>query len=290
MDRGRGPGRGGWGRIAPWRHARIAEACAAHAERLAQGLQMSKDHLLPITGVPETSARGMAGCRDRCCRKAGVEPASRYVTGLIRSSHKTLQGIYAVPVWEHNRPSRRALHEAVVAAGWDSHALLRRHRAPVAHAHQGRGREVIGVAGTLAQHERGPHIFGGDQADDDVQKRTARVPTVVTAVLSNRRVLEGLEVVVQEPKALNEEMAYWEATSKASDEQMEEAWQRGLDRLHHRQHRVEYRKRTERAREIGQQLAEEGPVPQAHDAVDPGVLTLDLTRSLDSRHTHWVSE
>ena len=48
-----------------------------------------------------------------------------------------------------------------------------------------------------------------------MQQRTARFQTVVTAVLANRHGIDGLEVVVQEPKALKEEMAYLEATSKA---------------------------------------------------------------------------
>jgi hypothetical protein len=182
------------------------------------------------------------------------------------------------------------MHEAVFEAGWDSQALMRRHRAQVAHDHQGRGREVISVDWTRAHHERGPHIVGVDQASEDVQKRTARVQTVVTAVISHRHVIDGLEVVVQEPKALKEEMAYLEATSKASYEQMEEARQRVLDLFHHRQHRVEYRKRTELAWEIVQQLEEEGQFPQAPYAFDTGVLHLDLTRYIESRHKQWVSE
>ncbi len=48
-----------------------------------------------------------------------------------------------------------------------------------------------------------------------MQQRTARFQIVVTAVLANRHGIDGLEVVVQEPKALKEEMAYLEATSKA---------------------------------------------------------------------------
>ncbi len=114
------------------------------------------------------------------------------------------------------------MHEAVFEAGWDSQALIPRHRTQVARNHRGRGPEVISLDWTLAHHERGPRIFGVDQAYDDVQKRTARFQTVVTAVISNRQVIDGLEVVVQEPKALKEEMAYLEVTSKDSYEQMEE--------------------------------------------------------------------
>jgi hypothetical protein len=39
-----------------------------------------------------------------------------------------------------------------------------------------------------------------------------------------------------------------------------------------------------------QQLEEEGQFPQAHYAFDTGVLNLDLTRYLESRGKHWVSE
>jgi hypothetical protein len=180
--------------------------------------------------------------------------------------------------------------EAVFEAGWDAQALMRRHRVQVAHDHQGRGREVISVAWTRAHHERGPPILGVDQASDDVQTRTARFPTVVTAVIANRHVIDGLEVVVQEPNALKEEMASVEATSQASAEQMEAARPRALELLHHRQPRFESRKRPELAWEIVQQLEEEGQFPQAPYAFDTGVLNLDLTRYLESRPKHGVSE
>ncbi len=246
--------------------------------------------MLPIIGIPETIAQGLAGCRDLFCRMEGFAHISRYVTGLIRSPNKTLQGIYDLHVWDRHTPSRRAMHAAVFAAGWDSPAFMPRHRAQVAYDHRGRGREVISLDWTLAHHERGPHIFGVDQAYDDVQKRTAWFQTVVTAVISNRRMIDGLEVIVQEPKALKEEMGYLEATAKDSYEQMEEARNRVLELLHHHKHRLEYRQRTEIAWEIVQQIEEEGQFPQAHYAFDTGVLNLDLTRYLESRGRHWVSE
>src|ERR671931_722074 len=246
--------------------------------------------MLPITGIPATIARGLAGFRDIFCREEGFEHIGRYVTGIIISPNKTLQGIYEWQVWGQDKPSRRAMHEAVFEAGWDSQELLKRHRTQVAHDHRGHGREIISLDWTLAHHERGPHIFGVDQAYDYVQKRVTRFQTVVTAVISNRSVIDGLEVVVQEPKSLKEEMAYLEATSKDSYDQMEEARRRVLELLHHRQHQVEYRKRTEIAWEIVQQLEEEGQFPEAHYAFDNGVLHLELTRYLESRGKHWVSE
>jgi hypothetical protein len=246
--------------------------------------------MLPITGVPETIARGMAEFRDLFGRAEGFEHVSRYVTGLIISPNKTLQGIYEWQVWDHDTPSRRAMHAAVFEAGWDSHALIQRHRTQVAPDHRGRGREVISLDWTLAHHARGPHIFGVDLAYDYVQKRTTRFQTVVTAVISNRHVIDGLEAVVQEPKALKEEMAYLEATSKDSYAQMEEAHNRVLELLHHRQHQLEYRKRTEIAWEVVHQIEEEGQFPQANYAFDNGVLHLELTKYIESRGKHWVSE
>jgi len=246
--------------------------------------------MLPITGVPETIARGMAGFRDLFCRGQGFEHVSRYVTGLILSANKTLQGIDELQVWDHDQPSRRAMHEAVFEAGWDSQALIQQHRTQVARDHRGRGREVISLDWTLAHHERGPHIFGVDQAYDDVQRRMTRFQTVVTAVISNRSVIDGLDVVGQEPKSLKEEMAYLAATLEDIYEQMEEARRRVLELLYHRQHQLEYRQRTEIAWDIVQQIEEEGQFPQAHYAFDNGVLHLELTRYIESRGKHWVSE
>src|SRR5215510_13592104 len=214
--------------------------------------------MLPITGIPETIARGLAAFRDLFCREEGFEHVSRYVTGLIINPNKTLQGIYEWQVWERDTPSRRAMHAAVFEAGWDSHALMQRHRADVAY--------------------------------DYVQKRTTRFQTVVIAVISNRHVIDGLEAVVQDPKALKEEVAYLEGTAKDSYEQMEEARKRVLELLHHRQHQLDYRKRTEIAWEMVQQLEEEGQFPQANYAFDNGVLHLELTRYIESRGKHWVSE
>src|SRR6266511_3655999 len=201
--------------VVAWPGSPTADACGIRQARRDQRFHRSKAYMLPIIGIPETIAQGLAGCRDLFCRMEGFAHISRYVTGLIRSPNKTLQVIYDLHVWDRHTPSRRAMHAAVFAAGWDSPAFMPRHRAQVAYDHRGRGREVISLDWTLAHHERGPHIFGVDQAYDDVQKRTAWFQTVVTAVISNRRMIDGLEVVVQEPKALKEEMAYGEATSKA---------------------------------------------------------------------------
>ena len=102
--------------------------------------------MLPIVGVPATIRQGLAAYRDLFCRDEGFEHIGRYVTGLILSPHKTLQGIDDLQVESKGgKASRRAMHAAVFEAGWDAEALLPRHRATIAQAHRGRGREVAQV-------------------------------------------------------------------------------------------------------------------------------------------------
>jgi hypothetical protein len=55
---------------------------------------------------------------------------------------------------------------------------------------------------------------------------------MVTAVVSNRDWVDGLEIVVQDPNTLK-------ATAKESYEQMAEARQRLLELLHYHKHRLE---------------------------------------------------
>ena len=85
-------------------------------------------------------------------------------------------------------------------------------------------------------------------------------------------------------------MAYLQETVRASYPQMEEARGRVLELLHHLVHRLGYKKRTELALDIVQQLEQEGHFPQAHYAFDHGVLSLELSRSIERAGKHWVSE
>src|SRR4029450_3276844 len=79
-------------------------------------------------------------------------------------------------------------------------------------------------------------------------------------------------------------------TVQASYEQMEQARTRLLELLHHMEHRLAYKKRTEIVVEMVKQLEEEGNFPHADYAFDNGVLTLELTRLIESKGKHWVSE
>ena len=120
--------------------------------------------MLPIVGVPKMVRQGLVPSRPLFCREAGFEHVGRYITGLLLSPNKTLQGIYATQVWPEKKPSRRAMHEAVFEAEWNAEELLPRHRALIAPEHRNRGREVISLDWTLVHHERGPHIYQGNCA------------------------------------------------------------------------------------------------------------------------------
>jgi hypothetical protein len=247
--------------------------------------------MVPLVSVPETIRCGLAPYREVFCRAEGFEHISRYVTGLILSPKKTLQGIYDRQVWEPGAPhSRRAMHEAVFAAGWAADALMPHHRAVIAGAHRGHGREVISLDWTYAHHERGLKIWGVKKAWDHVEQRLAPYQTVVTAVIANRARLDGIEVLVQQPHRQDEALAYLQETGRAHYPQIEEARGRLLELLHHRVHCLGYKKRTELALDIVQQLEQEGHFPSAHYVFDHGVLSLELSRGIERAGTHWVSE
>jgi hypothetical protein len=200
--------------------------------------------MLPITRVPETIAQGMAKLRSIFCREEGFEQVSRYVTGLVVSPNKTLQGSYALQGWDGKTPSRRAMPAGVCEAGWDDEAWMPRHRGEIAGDDRRHSRAVIALDGPLAHHERGPKIYGVRRAYDDVAHRTTFLQTVVTAVVATRTRCAGLEVSVQNPLHLTAEEAYWQATAQTSYAQMDEARQRLLAVRHHQLPKRVYRKRT----------------------------------------------
>ncbi len=247
--------------------------------------------MLPLAGVPLLIAAWLKSYRDICCRDAGVEHVSRYLAGLLLSPNKTLQAIYAQQVWPEEPPaSRRAMPAAVFEAGWDSGDLMRRHREVVADTHRGRGLEVISLDWTYVHHERGPAIYAVKRAYDHVEGRLSRYQTVVTAVVANTDYLDGAAVEVQFPNYQTEELAYLQVTAQENYPNLDAARQRVLELLHYYQNRVGYRKRTDIAVAIVQQLEAEGQFPHAHYAFDNGILCLPLTRLIEAHGKHWVSE
>ena len=155
--------------------------------------------MLPIVQVPETIRKGMSSYRDVFCRDEGFDHVSRYVTGLIISPNKTLQGIYDLQYWDGKKPDRRSMHESVFEAGWGSDSLIQKHREVVASDHRGRGKEVISLDWTFSHHDRGTEIYGNKKGYDYIEGRTSQFQTVVTAVICNGSMIDGLDVVVQDP-------------------------------------------------------------------------------------------
>ena len=246
--------------------------------------------MLPIVQVPEAVRNEMQKYRDVFCRDEGFDHVSRYVTGLIISPNKTLQGIYDLQVWDGKKPSRRAMHGSVFETGWGSDRLIQKHREVVSPDHRGRGREVISLDWTFAHHDRGPEIYAAEKGYDYVENRSSRFQTVVTAVISNSSLIDGLDVVVQEPSKHKEELAYLRETVKSSYDQMGAVSERLLELLHHLKHDREYKKRTEIALELVQQIEHECHFPDANYAFDNGVLSPGLTRYIEFCGKHWVSE
>src|SRR5512135_2885684 len=170
--------------------------------------------MFPLAGVPLLVAAWLKSYRDIFCREAGFAHVSRYLAGLLLSPNKTVQGIYAQQGWPEEQPvSRRAMHAAVFEAGWDSDALMGRHRAVIAGTHRGRGLEVIALDWTYVHHERGPAIYAVKRAYDPVEGRLSRYQTVVTAVVANTEYLDGVAVEVQFPNYQTEELAYLQMTA-----------------------------------------------------------------------------
>ena len=81
--------------------------------------------MLPIIEVPQTIASGMTKYRDVFCREEGFEHVSRYVTGLVISPNKTLQGIYDLQVWDRDAPSRRAMYDTTWKVGRSYGIIIR---------------------------------------------------------------------------------------------------------------------------------------------------------------------
>jgi hypothetical protein len=135
-------------------------------------------------------------------RQKGFEQVCRYISGLLLSPNKTLEGIHAQQIWEEgDKVNRRGMHAVVFEAPWNSEGLMPQHREVVAADHRGKGKDVIGIDWTLSHHERGGKIFGVKQAYDYVARKMSRYQTVVTAVIANREVIDSLHLLAE--KALS---------------------------------------------------------------------------------------
>jgi hypothetical protein len=96
--------------------------------------------------------------------------------------------------------------------------------------------------------------WGVSKAWDHIERWMAQYPTIVTAVIANHERIDGIEVIVQQLDQHAKEVAYLQETVQESYVQMDAARGRVLDLLHHLLHRLSYKKRTETALEVVQQL------------------------------------
>jgi hypothetical protein len=241
--------------------------------------------------VPKSIAEYLEQYRELFKRKKGFEIVSRFITGLILSQNKTLESIHSQQFRSEDKGiKRRAMHHAVFEAGWNSEKVMPKHREIVASEHKGRGEEVISLDWTLSHHEKGEKIYGVKKLYDYVEGKMSRYQTVVTATIANREIIDGIELVIQEPSYEQEELNYLKMTSRESYEQIEQVRQRLIELFHYQKNRLAYRKRTEIAVDIVKQIELEGNFPEANYAFDNGVLTLALTEAIEQAGKHWVSE
>ena len=247
--------------------------------------------MLPITQIPASILSGLQDYRELFCREAGFEHVGRYITGLIISPNKTLQGIHDMQVWTDGKQvSSRAMHEAVFEAGWQNDNLMPLHRRRISSKYKGKGRHTISIDWTYAHHSRGFKIYGVRKGFDYVKGGYGRFQTVLTATVANARRQDGLEVEIQQPAELPKEKAYLKATAGQEYDNLEVARKRMLELLHYHAHRQGYRKITEIAVDVVTQIEDEGHFPDADYAFDNGVLSLNLTRQIEGRNKYWTSE
>lgn len=246
----------------------------------------------PLVGIPESIQKAMSPFKPIFCRKEGFLHILYYVTGLLLSPNKTLQGIHhqIVPT-SPRKTSSRAMHKAVFEASWDNAQLLALHRKTISSDYQkNKGSSVISLDWTQSHHQKGPHIYGNTKSYDYVHSAYSLFQTLVTATVSNRKLVDGLATEVQLPSTQKEEIAYLMATQRESYEQMEQVSRRLSELLHHHKNNLAYKKRTEMVLELVQILEQEGHFPYSDYAFDNGVLTVELTQFIESKGKHWVSQ
>lgn len=248
--------------------------------------------MLPLVGIPQTLREPLQSYRSVFCRTAGFNHVSRYLTGLLLSPNKTLQGIYHQWMWpagEH--VNRRSMHASVFeSSGWSCERLMQRHRQVLSPLHRGNGRAVLSLDWTFAHHPYSEKIYGAKAAYDYVNHCWSCYQTIVTAAIANPHRVDGVAVDLQFPNYQKEELAYLEMTAQESYEQMEQVHQRLEELLHYQKNRLAYRKRTEIAVDIVRELEIEGHFPKADYAFDCGVLCRPLTELIETSGKHWVSE
>ncbi len=247
--------------------------------------------MLPILAVPQTVMKGLSSYRDIFCKDAGFESIGRYITGLILSPNKTLQGIHGFQCYSGCSVSRRSMHEAVFETNWDDEKLMVRHRQNLSLKYSsGKGKSAISLDWTFGHHESGKHIFGVKKQWDYVNNRYSFCQTIPTATISNNTSFDPIDIEIQEPKHLQQEKKYLDATVKESYSSQEETREKLLQLLHYNKHQKEYKTIHELFVEMIDRIEEENQFPESDYAFDNGVLNLKTANTIEQYQKNWVSE
>ncbi len=246
-----------------------------------------------IVEIPDSIREYIKSYEDIFFGENEFELVGRYITGLIISPNKTLQGIYDIQRWPDGNISRRSMHNKIFNGSWDYQEIMANHRSNVAADHQGNhGKEVIALDWTLGHHSRGKMIHGVHWQYDYAARHNSFSQLILTATISNSKLIDGLDFIVHEPSLEKKEKDYLNATAKNKEDykKKEELYYRMSELLHFRVDQMKYKKRTEQFCEVVQKIEERGEFATANYAFDNGVLTVELTELIESYNKQWVSE
>lgn len=248
--------------------------------------------MLPFVGIPNTIQQGMSTFRDLFSRQAGFDHVSRYISGLLLSPNKTLQGIHSqfVSTAEQPLPGRRAMHAGVFESPWEQEALMQRHRLQVSQQYAHSARVVISLDWTQGHHERGKQIFGVKRQYDYVDNCMSCYQTILTAVAANRVRQDGINVAVQAAQWKAEELEYLKMTRQDEYDSIAAVMERLSELVAYQRNRDAYQTRTDLLIAMIEQIEEEGQFPTADYAFDGGVCAATLTTVIEGFGKHWVSE
>lgn len=247
--------------------------------------------MMPIVEIPESVAEIMEEYRSVFYREGGFEQVCRYITGLILSPNKTTMGIAQLQVRDKGEGANvRSMSRALWETLWDEEELMKLRRAELDKQYRGKGRTVISLDWTFSHHERGPKIWGNYWMHDHNQKRSCLMQTLMTAVISSPKRLDGIDYQVYHPDLRGAELEYLRQTQRERYGTKSEVQNRVLELLYHIKHTKQYKKRTEIAVEMVKRLEEEGKFAQSDYAFDNGLLCIELARLIEGYGKHWVSE
>ena len=128
-------------------------------------------------------------------KDSGFNSICRYVSGLILSPNKTLQGIHSFQSYLHDSTSRRSMHEAVFESNWDDEELMLKYRQNLRNEYsKGKGLSVVSLDWTFNHHEYGKQIYGVKKQFDYVNGRYSYCQTIPTATASNSERLDCIDI------------------------------------------------------------------------------------------------